>query len=58
MSDSLFAYDRGLGYRFVCGADEAGRAAWAGPLVAAAVRFDCERLNEETVARLEDALPA
>ena len=24
----------------VCGADEAGRAAWAGPLVTAAVRFD------------------
>jgi ribonuclease HII len=53
VSDSLFSYDRSLGCRYVCGADEAGRAAWAGPLVAAAVRFDCERLDEETVARLE-----
>jgi ribonuclease HII len=52
LSDSLFSYDRDLGYRYVCGADEAGRAAWAGPLVAAAVRFDNERLDTETVARL------
>jgi ribonuclease HII len=52
MSDSLFSYDRDLGCRYVCGADEVGRAAWAGPLVAAAVRFDYERLDTETVARL------
>ena len=25
------------GYRYVCGMDEVGRGAWAGPLVAAAV---------------------
>ena len=45
MSDALFAYDRALGARYVCGADEAGRACWAGPLVAAAVRFDYDRLG-------------
>jgi ribonuclease HII len=36
----LFRYDRGLGVRFVAGADEAGRGCLAGPLVAAAVLFD------------------
>jgi ribonuclease HII len=41
----LFAYDRGLGARFVAGADEAGRGCLAGPLVAAAVLFDYERLG-------------
>ena len=54
MSDSLFSFDRGLGVRYVCGADEAGRACMAGPLVAAAVRFDYERLDADAVARLED----
>jgi ribonuclease HII len=29
-------FDRGLGARFVAGADEAGRGSLAGPLVAAA----------------------
>lgn len=41
----LFAFDRGLGVRFVAGADEAGRGCLAGPLVAAAVLFDYERLS-------------
>lgn len=41
----LFAYDRGLGHRFVAGADEAGRGCLAGPLVAAAVLFDYETLS-------------
>ncbi len=41
----LFRYDRGLGARFVAGADEAGRGCLAGPLVAAAVLFDYERLT-------------
>jgi ribonuclease HII len=41
----LFKFDRGLGYRFVAGADEAGRGCLAGPLVAAAVLFDYERLS-------------
>ncbi len=50
MSEALLKFDRGLGGRYICGADEAGRACWAGPLVAAAVRFDCDRLNADTVA--------
>ena len=41
----LFRYDRGLGMRFVAGADEAGRGCLAGPLVAAAVLFDYERAD-------------
>ena len=40
----LFGFDRALGYRYVAGADEAGRGCLAGPLVAAAVLFDYERL--------------
>ena len=41
----LFRYDRALGVRFVAGADEAGRGCLAGPLVAAAVLFDYERIS-------------
>lgn len=41
----LFSFDRGLGFRFVAGSDEAGRGCLAGPLVAAAVLFDYERLG-------------
>jgi ribonuclease HII len=41
----LFKFDNGLGYRFVAGADEAGRGCLAGPLVAAAVLFDLEKLT-------------
>jgi ribonuclease HII len=41
----LINFDRGLGFRFVAGADEAGRGCLAGPLVAAAVRFDFERIG-------------
>src|SRR6266545_6765103 len=41
----LFRFDRSLGCRFVAGADEAGRGCLAGPLVAAAVLFDNERLT-------------
>ena len=41
----MFRFDRGLGVRFVAGADEAGRGCLAGPLVAAAVLFDYERLT-------------
>jgi ribonuclease HII len=41
----LFGFDRRLGVRFVAGADEAGRGCLAGPLVAAAVLFDYERLT-------------
>ena len=41
----LFRFDRELGTRFVAGCDEAGRGSLAGPLVAAAVLFDVERLS-------------
>jgi ribonuclease HII len=41
----LFRYDRELGVRFIAGADEAGRGCLAGPLVAAAVLFDYEKLT-------------
>jgi ribonuclease HII len=48
----LFAFDRSLGTRFVAGADEAGRGCLAGPLVAAAVLFDLERIAPADVRRL------
>jgi ribonuclease HII len=54
----LFAFDRALGRRFVAGADEAGRGCLAGPLVAAAVLFDIERLtlsDRRALARLNDS---
>lgn len=44
-SRRLFAFDRGLGTPLVAGADEAGRGCLAGPLVAAAVLIDYERLS-------------
>ena len=34
------------GYRFICGVDEAGRGPLAGPVFAAAVVMDRERINE------------
>src|SRR3954451_16462317 len=54
MSDSLFAFDRSQGVRYVCGADESGRGCMAGPLVAAAVRFNYERLSADGEARLAE----
>jgi ribonuclease HII len=48
----LFAFDRSLGARWVAGADEAGRGCLAGPLVAAAVLFDYERLQPADVRAL------
>lgn len=54
MSETLFAYDRDQGVRYVCGADESGRGSIAGPLVAAAVRFDYERLDANDFSRLSD----
>ena len=48
----LFAHDRKLGVRFVAGADEAGRGCLAGPLVAAAVLFDLDRLTPRDVRTL------
>lgn len=54
----LFAYDRRLGARWVAGADEAGRGCLAGPLVAAGVLFDLERITPREVrmlSRLNDS---
>jgi ribonuclease HII len=48
----LFNHDRNLGVRFVAGADEAGRGCLAGPLVAAAVLFDYEKLGPQEVRAL------
>ena len=48
----LFRYDRSLGARFVAGADEAGRGCLAGPLVAAAVRFDLEAIRPAEIRAL------
>jgi ribonuclease HII len=48
----LFAFDRRLGSRLVAGADEAGRGCLAGPLVAAAVLFDYERLSTRELRAL------
>jgi ribonuclease HII len=45
VSDSaLLAHDRARGVRLIAGVDEVGRACWAGPIVAAGVLFDLERL--------------
>src|SRR5436190_4129945 len=48
----LLAHDRGLGGRLVAGADEAGRGSLAGPLVAAAVCLDLDRLRGSRCAPL------
>jgi ribonuclease HII len=54
----LFLFDRELGRRYVAGADEAGRGSLAGPLVAAAVLFDLDRLtlsDRRALTRLNDS---
>lgn len=48
----LFQFDRSQGARFVAGADEAGRGCLAGPLVAAGVLFDLERIGPQEVRAL------
>lgn len=48
----LIAFDRRLGVRYVAGADEAGRGSLAGPLVAAGVLLDYERLHGPCTAAL------
>jgi ribonuclease HII len=50
----LFDYDRSHG-RVVAGCDEAGRACFAGPLVAAAVLFDYDRLDLNLLDGLNDS---
>lgn len=54
----LVQHDRGLGTRFIAGADEAGRGCLAGPLVAAGVLLDMQRLGSREVralSRLDDS---
>src|SRR3954452_25488629 len=41
----LFGFDRSLGARWICGADEAGRGCLAAPLVGPAGLFDVEALG-------------
>jgi ribonuclease HII len=54
----LFEFDRQFGVDLVAGADEAGRAALAGPLVAAAVLFDYRTIGppeQQRLAELNDS---
>lgn len=51
---ALFAFDRRLGVDRVAGVDEAGRGAFAGPIVVAAVLFDLRTLSRRSRARLAD----
>jgi ribonuclease HII len=48
----LLRFDRGLGGRFVAGADEAGRGPLAGPLVVAGVLLDYDCLRDHRVRPL------
>jgi ribonuclease HII len=52
MGRRLFKFDRGFETRFIAGADEAGRGCLAGPLVAAAVLWDLERIGPGEVRAL------
>ncbi len=54
----LFRFDRSFGHRLVAGVDEAGRGSLAGPLVAAGVLIDLERIGRRerrALARLDDS---
>ena len=54
----MFAFDRAFERPLIAGADEAGRGSLAGPLVAAAVLFDLERLtlaDRRALSRLNDS---
>ncbi len=48
----MIAFDRSIGSRWLAGADEAGRGCLAGPLVAAAVLLDLERIGVAEVRAL------
>ncbi len=43
------------GYRFIAGVDEAGRGAWAGPVVAAAVILPCHRSVSSRLRGVNDS---
>ncbi|HET8593594.1 MAG TPA: ribonuclease HII [Solirubrobacterales bacterium] len=54
----MFRFDRSFGRRFVAGVDEAGRGSLAGPLLAAGVLIDLERIGRSerrALARLDDS---
>jgi ribonuclease HII len=54
----LIAHDRSLGFRYVAGADEAGRGCLAGPIVAAGVLLDVDALtpqDEKALLSLDDS---
>jgi ribonuclease HII len=50
----LIEHDRSFGARFVAGADEAGRGSLAGPLSAAAVVLDLEKLHGARARALDE----
>lgn len=52
----LLDYDRERGLRLIAGADEVGRACWAGPIMAAGVLFDLERLTHGPGRELAEQL--
>jgi ribonuclease HII len=54
----LIRHDRSLGFRYVAGADEAGRGCLAGPIVAAGVLLDFESMtaaDEKALRSLNDS---
>jgi ribonuclease HII len=53
---ALLAYDRARGVRFVAGVDEVGRACWAGPIMAAGVLLDLDRLASAAGGELLEEL--
>lgn len=44
-ASDLAAHDLGRGFRLIAGVDEAGGGCWAGPIMAAGVLFDLERVS-------------
>jgi ribonuclease HII len=54
LGKTLIRHDRELGARFVAGADEVGRGSLAGPLVAAAVVLDLDKLHGPRTRALAD----
>lgn len=58
-SSALVAHDRARGVRLLAGVDEVGRACWAGPIMAAGVLFDLERLasgaGKDLLEELDDS---